>query len=75
MRKAGLHKHDQKARDQGPGEIDTDLVLPNLIGNICNSNADLRIRGGNVIDGARECPARVSLLQCSCCRARPLPRL
>ena len=43
---ARLHEHDQEAADQRPGEVDADLVLPNLIGDIGDRNADLRIAAG-----------------------------
>ncbi len=48
-RKSRLHKHDQKAGDQCPDEIDGNLVLADLVGDIANGEA-LRL-GGFVGDG------------------------
>lgn len=32
--KSGLHEHDKKARHQRPGELDRDLVLAYMVGNV-----------------------------------------
>ena len=37
-REAGLHEHDEEAADQRPGEVDGDLVLPDLIHEVARSS-------------------------------------
>ena len=49
-RESGLHEHDQEARDQGPGEVDADLVLTNLVGYIGQRYSDFGVGRGHVID-------------------------
>jgi hypothetical protein len=44
--KPGLHEHDQEACDQGPGEVDADFVLANLVGYVAQCEAGLGIPTG-----------------------------
>ena len=36
--KAGLHEHDQEARNQGPDEVDRDLVLADLVHQVADAS-------------------------------------
>ena len=46
---ASLHKHDEEAADQCPGEVDTDAVLPNLIDQISEGNAFVGISLDDIV--------------------------
>ena len=58
---SGLHEHDQEAGDQGPGKVDADLVLADLVGNIAQGEADLGVGDGHVVDGAGERAAGIAV--------------
>ena len=65
---SGLHEHDQEAGDQGPDEVDGDLVLADLIGDVADGEA-FRLGGlvgdgigdGNVGDGAGEAAVGIAV--------------
>ena len=43
---AGLHEHDQEARDQRPHKVDGDLVLAHLVGDVAQREARLGVATG-----------------------------
>ena len=52
-----LHEHDQIAGDQGPDEIDGDLVMADGIGNFFQDGL-ARFLGGNVFNVPVSCPPK-----------------
>jgi len=58
-----LHEHDEEAADEGPDEVDRDLVLPDLVAGIRQRRPRLRIRHRHVGDGSGDGAARIALLE------------
>ena len=60
---SGLHEHDQKASDQGPDEVDRDLVLADLVGNIAQCEAGFGVANRHIVDGAGDYAAGIAVGQ------------